>query len=140
NVLAALDDNTRLSMLTPQILIVYSTRPDAGNRPWDQPQSIRAFFIDTLTGALIRQQSWRTRPRLSPFDQGDSEGRIFPVKGGRYIVSAQNVLSLHSPDGVLLRTYQLHDTGVPVRVTTDGDHVVWRAVAADDRVMYLWLS
>jgi hypothetical protein len=101
--LNSLDINSRLIALSSKVLIVYATRPDKGSAPWP-PYSMRAFFLDPSSGTLIRQQTWQLRPRRSPSEFGDCEGRIYALTYGRYVVCAHDELSLYSDDGTLQRT------------------------------------
>jgi hypothetical protein len=140
DVLSALDGNTRLVSLSPGMLLVYAARPDEGERPWST-SVLHAFFFDAATQTVNRSQSWKTRPRLSPSEQQDSEGRIFPSKGGRYIVSAQDALSLFSSDGALLKRYQPPEGfHCSVSVTPDRSQVVIRNSASAGPVQYVWLN
>lgn len=139
-VLNALNANTRLVPLSAGILLVYVSRPAEGDRAWIT-RSLRAWFVDTATGALIRQQAWRTRLRVAPSDLLDSEARIFAAANGRYLVSAQDTLYLFDDHGVKVTEYKPPDgTHSSVSVTPDKSQIMVRSADNEGRTTYAWLD
>jgi len=137
--LNALDMNSRLVAVSPGVMVVYSTRPDEGNKPWS-PSSIRAFVIDTASGGLVRRLAWPIRPRTAPGEQVDSEARIFSVQEGRYIVSAHDELALYSETGALVRKLRL-GSAFAIQTTPDKGGAVLRSRAASGGALeYAWLD
>jgi hypothetical protein len=138
--LNAADPESKLIMLSENIAVLYVTRPADGIRK-HRPDCLQAFFIDVSTGALLRRQQWRVKTRWSSSDRFDSEARIFPLSGGKYVVMADGKIRVYTADGELLQTKVLSEGGWGAKSVSGGDIISLRHQSRENSAIeYLWLD
>ena len=126
--LATSDSDTEVLMISEKIAVIYSNRPSDGI-PGHTADRLKALFIDTETGALLRKQEWPTITRLHSSERFDSEAHIIALSGARYLVDAQHTLFLYSADGTLLRTKALAEGMWAAKSVSGGDDIFLRRAA-----------
>jgi hypothetical protein len=104
----------RLAFISPSTIAIYWVRGPEGDFRIEEPLLMEAIFLDARTGALKHREKWPVGKRHQSSDRGDTEGRILPVDGGRFVVQAHGELFLYSSDFKLLKQHELdpdlHDT------------------------------
>jgi len=101
------DFHVKLAFTSKETVAAYWTRGPGGELRSDEPLIMEAIFLDTSGGALKHRERWPVRKRQSSSEYADTEGRILPVNGGRFVVHAGRKLMLYSPDFTLLSDTKL---------------------------------
>lgn len=111
SLLESLDLHARIEFLSNSVLVVYRSQQLAQDSTHQLRVKLRAFFLDTGSGAMLDEESWPSRLRYSQSDQIDSEGRIMPLKDGEFLVHAADKLMLFSRNFRLKWTRDLETRG-----------------------------
>ncbi|NDQ57055.1 MAG: hypothetical protein GZ088_08280 [Acidipila sp.] len=129
SILNSQDFDFKLTFVSDDTLAIYQTRGPNGELRVEEPLFMEAVFLDASSGAMKHRQKWPVRKRHREFDVDDTEGRIIPVDGGRFVVHADNKLMLYSPDFKLLKERKL-----------EGDIKEWWAVKTPPggKRLFLW--
>lgn len=139
--LFAQDVNTRVVFLTEDVLVAYHTKQEGED--WRRsPRSIEAFFISSKDGSLLVTRRWSTGLRRSIDDLADSQARLIPLDGGRFLVVKNGVITLYSLDGELLRQRKLEPSTDlwAAQSIASGRGMVLRGNSASVPVKYRWLT
>jgi len=105
------------------------------------PQYLYAIFIDTADKKVRHLERWPMQVRRNR-DGLDSEGRIFPLGGGNFVVLADNRLRLYSSSFELLHEIVLQNDGNDLwaaQVPPGGKDLFLRHDHLGT-IEYLWLS
>jgi len=102
------DFHVKVTLLSPNTLVVYRTRGPAGELR-SNTLSMEALFFDCQTGKLKHRESWPVRRRNRMTDFQETEGRIFAVDADHFLVHANNRLLLYGSRFVLLKELALDE-------------------------------
>jgi hypothetical protein len=131
------DVGSHLAILTEDRAIVYHRLPDELN-VIDSPGTLLAYTIDLASGALIRKQQWRTVANQN--FATDTEPRIEPMDGGRYLVMAGGFLYLYDFDGNLQTEKPLGAGIWAVQAVENGHLILVRHGRVGQWTTYNWLD
>jgi hypothetical protein len=137
------DPHVKLAFVADNQLIVYWTRGPKGEVRVSETLVMRALIVDPRSGSLTRRVSWPVRKRYSKSDDVETEGRIFPVKGGHFVVQANYKLILFSGDFNKLKEVELgspKDFRFAVYVSPGGDKLLVQRLERRDRCTFWWLD
>lgn len=141
--LFAVDDNTRVTFLTEDLLVVDHTIQE-GNDWRAAPRRMQAFLVQAKSGALLATNDWVTRPRTAMDDRFDSESRITPLHEGHFVVLANGTLLLYSSTFELLKQRKLEPYAAgdrcAVQSTGAGTTIFLRQESKSGKVIYSWLN
>ena len=140
--LFALDDRTRVVFLNEDLIVVYHTRHDG--KEWrTAPRFMEAFFLRAQDGSLLSKQSWPTGLRKSLDDRIDSQSRLIPLDGGRFVVFTNAMMTLYGPDLKLLKQHTLEPSTSTdywgAQTIDSGKGIVLRHESTLEPT-YLWLT
>lgn len=93
-----------------------------------------AYFIDLKNGSLIRTQQWRTRARRNLMETKESEARIYPLSGSRYVVMAGGILYLYDARGNQLFEKTLAVGMWSMQPVSGGNELVLRYEKAQQKI------
>ncbi len=141
--LFAVDDSTRIVFLNENVIVAYHTKQEG--KDWrTAPRFIEAFFIQAKNGTLLSTHIWPARHRKSMDDLIDSEARLIPLEGDRFLIVANGTIALYSSSLDLLRERKLEpstdsDTW-SAQSTPGGKFAVLRHVGKSGPIKYTWLT
>ena len=101
------DPHVRINFISNEIVVISWTRGPNSEVRWDEPLFLKAVFIEVKSGAVRFRQDWPMHKRRRMTSNADSEGRVLPVYGGRFIVHAYGELLLYSTDYRLSQKLEL---------------------------------
>ena len=101
------DPHVKVVFLSDSTVAVYWTRGPNAEVGAKEHLIMRALFFDTSTGKLQHSESWPVKKRDDAFESLDTEARIFPSKGGKFLVQANSKLTLFSEDFAQLKQITL---------------------------------
>jgi hypothetical protein len=136
------DPHVRVNFISDETLAISWTRgPDSEVR-WEEPLFLKAVFIEVKSGAVRFRQDWPMHKRRRITSNADSEGRIFPVHGGRFIVHANGELLLYSTDYRLTQKLELAtpDGGYWSVTVLPGGKQLFLCYESPQGITYSWLS
>src|SRR5271166_6207695 len=142
--LESLDDQTRLVFLSGEVIVFYHTKQQG--QDWHTAsRELEAFFVSSKDGSLISTKQWPTMLRKSGNDLRDSEGRLIPLRDGRFLVLANGEMMLYASDFDLIKQQKLAPSGLTdlwsVQGVADGREIFLRHESSSDlRVTYAWLA
>jgi hypothetical protein len=142
--LESIDNNTRIAFLSEDVVVAYHTKQEG--KDWHTaPRVVEAFFVRTKDGSLVSVKTWPTSLRRSLSDRRDSEGRILPLYGGRFLVFANGTMSLYGDGLELLKQQKLAspteaDLWAGQSVSKGREIFLRRESTSAREVTYSWLS
>lgn len=142
--LESLDMSTRIVFVSNDVVAAYHTNQEG--QDWKTAsRQLEAFFISTKDGSLMRRSEWPTDIRESRNDLLDSENRLIPLSGGRFVVFAKHTMMLYADDLGLLRQERL-DPSTPgnlwsAQSVAAGHKMFLRHQSAlEQQTTYSWLN
>lgn len=141
--LFAVDVNTQIVFLNEDVIVAYHTKQEG--KDWrTAPRFIEAFFIRAKDGSLLSTHTWPTRPRKAMDDLIDSEARLIPLDGDRFLVVANGAMTLYGSNLDWLRERKLEPSTQSdiwsAQSIPGGKFIVLRHGGKSEPVRYLWLT
>ncbi len=107
--LMAFDPGLKLVFISEDVLVAYSVLQKGAD--WrTASRELQAYFIRTSDGTLWAKKTWPSTIRKDESD-ADTEGRIIPLRDGRFLVDANGTLMLYGRDLSLIREKKLAPFG-----------------------------
>jgi hypothetical protein len=141
--LFARDDNTRVFFLNEDVIVCYHTKQEG--KDWrTAPRFIEAFFIGAKDGSLVTTHRWPTGLRRALDGLIDSQARLIPLDGGRFLVVTNGVITLYDLDLELLKQQKLEPSTASdlwaAQSVDSGRGIFLRHESTSEPVRYLWLN
>jgi hypothetical protein len=92
--LEGLDENTRVLFISNDELVVYHTKQEGENYRTATRQ-VEAFFVNAQNGSLLQTKLWPVQMRKSGNDLRDSEARLVPLQGDRFLILASGTIMIY---------------------------------------------
>lgn len=95
--LEGLDQNTRVLFISNDELVVYHTKQEGENYR-TATREVEAFFVNAQDGSLLQTKLWPVQMRKSEIDLRDSEARLVPLQGDRFLILANGTVMIYDHD------------------------------------------
>jgi hypothetical protein len=95
--LEGLDQNTRVLFISNDELVVYHTKQEGENYR-TASREVEAFFVNAQDGSLLQTKLWPVQMRKSEIDLRDSEARLVPLQGDRFLILANGTIMTYDRD------------------------------------------
>jgi hypothetical protein len=92
--LEAMDVNTRVLFISNDELVVYHTKQEGQNYRTATRQ-LEAFFVNAQDGSLLQTKLWPVQMRQSGHPLRDSEARLVPLSGDRFLILANGTIMIY---------------------------------------------
>jgi hypothetical protein len=104
--LEGLDQNTRVLFISNDELVVYHTKQEGENYRTATRQ-VEAFFVKAQDGSLLQTKLWPVQVRKSEEDRRDSEARLVPLSGDRFLILANGAIMIYDHELNLINQEKL---------------------------------
>lgn len=95
--LEGLNQHTRVFFIGNDELAVYNTK-QAGEDYRTATRQVEAFFVRAQDGSLLQTKLWPVQMRKSEIDLRDSEARLVPLQGDRFLILANGTVMIYDHD------------------------------------------
>jgi hypothetical protein len=104
--LEAMDDNTRVLFISNDELVLYHTKKE-GQDYRTATRQVEAFFVKAQDGSLLQTKLWPVQMRKSGEDRRDSEHRLVPLSGDRFLILANGTIMIYDRNPNLINQEKL---------------------------------
>jgi hypothetical protein len=104
--LEGLDQNTRVLFISNDELVVYHTKQEGENYR-TATREVEAFFVNAQDGSLLETKLWPVQMRRSGQDLRDSEARLVPLGGDRFLILANGTILIYGRELNLINQEKL---------------------------------